>query len=286
MHAVRTLLALIALAAPAHAAEGGLDTERGNSQGAGSPSGPVAVSGDALSSLDFVGAPDGAEVVMGLPPGVSPAASQSGSRVTVSLPGVTVPASLQRPLDASYFAAPVLTVKASPGATGGAVAVELREGATWELLPGEGGYWRLATRFGHHGVVYQAEDPVVIDSRYIRGGGGGVGDAALQSSLITGQNDGQLFRDAMGYSGAAAAGPAEGPRMNIDLVESDIHNVLRLIGQTANLNIVADDSVQGTVTVNLHDVTWRDALSAILLAEGLTASIDGGTMVVAPLGSR
>jgi len=244
---------------------GGVDTERVNAEGAGAPSGLKADQPAALTSVDFTRSEDRYEVVLGVPAGVAVAAEQTGLRVLVRLPGLAVPAALQRPLDTSYFNAPVTLIAASPAAGGGVVAVDLREGASWELVAGQDGFWRLVVR-GEGG----APAPLVPQQNDYQG----ADERALDN--ITGDSPGFTGED-MGLDGGADAGP----RMNIDLVETDIHNALRLISNAAGINVVASDSVQGKVTVSLHDVHWRDALTAILMAKGLTAStLDGGTLVV------
>ena len=61
------------------------------------------------------------------------------------------------------------------------------------------------------------------------------------------------------------------PVISLDLVNADIHGVLRLFGQYARLNIVAGDDVSGTVTIQLHEVPWDQAFQVVLLSQGLTA---------------
>ena len=60
-------------------------------------------------------------------------------------------------------------------------------------------------------------------------------------------------------------------RVNLDLVNADIHGVLRFFAQTSGLNIVAGDDVVGRVTVQLTDVPWDQAFQAVLLSQGLRA---------------
>lgn len=81
----------------------------------------------------------------------------------------------------------------------------------------------------------------------------------------------------------AAAPPAQ-PRVNLDLVDADLRGVLRLLADVGHANFVLDEAVQGTVTVQLHDVAWEDALNAILLSHGLVAVPVGEVRLVRPLG--
>ena len=73
-------------------------------------------------------------------------------------------------------------------------------------------------------------------------------------------------------------------RISIDLQDADIHVVLKFLADYGGFNLVVDDSVQGKVTVRLKDVTWQDALAAVLASKGLGATTPTpGTMVIAPL---
>ncbi len=62
-------------------------------------------------------------------------------------------------------------------------------------------------------------------------------------------------------------------RMHVaDLPLSDVLHLLSLEGQR---NIIASPNVTGTVTANLYDVTFEEALQAILVANGAGYRIDG-----------
>ena len=56
--------------------------------------------------------------------------------------------------------------------------------------------------------------------------------------------------------------------LSMDFKDADIHNVLRIIGQRAGLNIIAGPELKGTVTISFRDVTAEDALDAILRVRG------------------
>ena len=84
-------------------------------------------------------------------------------------------------------------------------------------------------------------------------------------------------------SNAAADAMYSGRRINLDLVEADIHSVFRLIHHVSGLNIVAGDDVQGKVTMTLEDVPWDQAFAAILQSKGLGAQRFGNIVRVAPI---
>ncbi|MDG1848202.1 MAG: hypothetical protein P8J35_06145, partial [Candidatus Marinimicrobia bacterium] len=53
-------------------------------------------------------------------------------------------------------------------------------------------------------------------------------------------------------------------KMSINLKESDIRNVLTMIGELTGLNIVISPNIEDTITANLENVTVKAALDAIL----------------------
>lgn len=66
----------------------------------------------------------------------------------------------------------------------------------------------------------------------------------------------------------------------LDLKNMDVLDVLKLISQKSGWNIVAGQSVQGTVTVYLKDVSVEDALTIIADAYGWAYVSDGGIIKV------
>jgi len=75
-----------------------------------------------------------------------------------------------------------------------------------------------------------------------------------------------------------------GERLTLNFQDIDVRAVLSLIAETAGLNLVARDSVQGRVTLNLNRVPWDQALELILKSHGLDSRQQGNVMVVAPAG--
>ena len=51
-------------------------------------------------------------------------------------------------------------------------------------------------------------------------------------------------------------------KMSINLKESDIRNVLTMIGELTGLNIVISPNIEDTITANLENVTVKAALDA------------------------
>lgn len=66
-----------------------------------------------------------------------------------------------------------------------------------------------------------------------------------------------------------------GEPISLSVKDADIREVLRSFARIAGINIVISPEVRGTVTVELHDVPWDQALHVILKTHGLGAEIDG-----------
>ena len=68
--------------------------------------------------------------------------------------------------------------------------------------------------------------------------------------------------------------------ISIDVVQADIHNVIRLFATHTGQNFVIADGVSGTVTVKVENIPWDQALQAILWSKGLVASNLGTITVI------
>jgi type IV pilus assembly protein PilQ len=92
--------------------------------------------------------------------------------------------------------------------------------------------------------------------------------------------------EAAGFSAtlsAQAAGRYNGRRIDLDLKDADIHNVLRLLADVGRVNIVTADDVSGNVTIKMKNVPWDQALDVALQAKGLGMVRQGNLIRVAPL---
>ena len=74
-----------------------------------------------------------------------------------------------------------------------------------------------------------------------------------------------------------------GEPMTMSLKDADIKDVLRSFAQISGLNVVTQPGVSGTVTVELTDVPWDQALEIILKTNGLGYELEGNIMRVAPV---
>jgi type IV pilus assembly protein PilQ len=74
----------------------------------------------------------------------------------------------------------------------------------------------------------------------------------------------------------------EGRRISLDFKDVPVTDVLRLIAEVSDLNLIAGDEVDGSVTIRLVDVPWDQALDVILLTKGLGFIRVGNVLRIAP----
>ena len=71
-----------------------------------------------------------------------------------------------------------------------------------------------------------------------------------------------------------------GGRMSIDVQGADVRTVLRSIAEFSGKNIVAGKDVKGVVSIQLRDVPWKDALTAVCRTMALDYIEEGGIIRV------
>ena len=72
------------------------------------------------------------------------------------------------------------------------------------------------------------------------------------------------------------------PIISLSVKDADLVEVIRSFARIADINLIVDPGVHGTVTAELVNVRWDQALSAILRTQGLGMEIDGRILTVAP----
>lgn len=74
-----------------------------------------------------------------------------------------------------------------------------------------------------------------------------------------------------------------GEPMSLELKDADIKDVLRTFAKITGLNVVVDPDVSGSVTVQLEQVPWDQALDIILRINGLDYVVENNVLRVAKL---
>jgi type IV pilus assembly protein PilQ len=76
--------------------------------------------------------------------------------------------------------------------------------------------------------------------------------------------------------------PFTGDRLSLNFQNIEVRSVLQILADFTELNIIASDSVGGSVTLRLNDVPWDQALALVLKSKGLAKRASGNVIFVAP----
>ncbi len=216
---------------------------------AAAPAGAVQAAPVQVSDVDFRRSEDGAgRLILKFDrKGAMPDLRTDNGKVIIDMANVTLPASLQRPMNVTDFATPVQRIDAHAS--------------------GKGAQLVLDTRGTVESLAYQTEDQYVVEISQ-KSGKPAMGAAAQGT----------------GASQLAAGGvkPYVGKPVTFNFQDVPVRTVLQLIAEESNLNIVASDTVQGSVTLRLVNVPWDQALDIVLRAKGLDKRRDGNVVWVAP----
>ncbi|MCD9095836.1 type IV pilus secretin PilQ [Luteimonas fraxinea] len=186
--------------------------------------------------------------------GAAPDLRTQGGNVVINLGGATLPASLQRPLNVTDFATPVQRIDARQGADG-----------TQVVLTARGEFEPMAYQSGRDYIVE------IIPRTGAAASDRAVGAASTAATM--GQAASATVSDVRAYSGAP---------VTFNFQDVPVRTVLQLIADESNLNIVASDSVTGSVTLRLQNVPWDQALDIVLQAKSLDKRRSGNVVWVAP----
>ena len=73
-----------------------------------------------------------------------------------------------------------------------------------------------------------------------------------------------------------------GEKISLNFQDIEIRAVLQLLADFTGMNIVANDSVTGNVTLRLENIPWDQALDFILKSKGLSKREAGNVVLIAP----
>ena len=201
-----------------------------------------------VSNVDFRRAANGAgRVVVSFNNAGADAQMRTiGDKVEVSIPNASVPPNLAQRLDTQDFATPVQSITTRVSPVGGVQLTIATKGVVETSAYQEGRQYvvEVAPKQGATGPAHAAGPNQALD----------------QHPVYTGK------------------------RATFNFQDIPVRSVLQLIADTSGLNIVASDSVTGSITLRLVNVPWDQALDVILRAKGLDKRRDGNVIWVAPQG--
>jgi len=214
-------------------------------------------------------------------------ATTPNGQTVIELQGVRLPDSLERKLDVTAFGGPVtaistyrrrsdssrVVIEIEPKA--GAVGVVVREGHSLVVTFPQNPHDSATTGVGADGGVARRTRTVAReeDSRIPR-----PGSSEPTESTIDGEEAAGFLPTTLAQQRRFA-----GRRIDLDLKDADIHNVLRFIADIGRVNVITSDDVKGSVTIRIKNVPWDQALETVLQSKGLGMVRSGNMIRVAPL---
>ncbi len=115
----------------------------------------------------------------------------------------------------------------------------------------------IITPHGHYEhLAYQSDDQLTVEVK-----------------PLTKKQKEELKKKKFGYTGE---------KLSLNFQDIEVRAVLQLIADFTGLNLVASDTVTGTVTLRLKNVPWDQALDIILKSKGLGMRKSGNVIMVAP----
>ncbi len=114
----------------------------------------------------------------------------------------------------------------------------------------------LETKGGFEHIAYQSDNLFTLDVKRIRK-----------------EDVERANKKKFGYTGE---------RLSLNFQSIEVRAVLQLIADFTGLNLVASDTVSGSLTLRLKNVPWDQALDIILRSKGLAMRQAGNVVMVAP----
>lgn len=238
-----------------------------------------------IEEVDFVDEKQVARVVIAMSRDVPPRiVSAERERVIMEIDGVDLPAELQRTLDTSAYRGPIRALssyRVDDDENKMRLVVDLAYPAEHVLkrASGERGktyYWDFVKSADRQ----RQAQATGADKRRRSGSARAesipapvVGGYGASSTPITQKTVAQLAGQRRRVY--------RGTKIDLDLKDVDIHNVMRLLADVGGINVVIPDDVKATVTVRLRQVPWDQALEVVLASKGLWYRREGNLYRIA-----
>lgn len=69
-------------------------------------------------------------------------------------------------------------------------------------------------------------------------------------------------------------------KFSLNAQDADLRQILKNIADMGGRNVLVGDQVKGTLTLSLQNVTWREALNAVVQSQGLVMRDSGNITIV------
>jgi type IV pilus assembly protein PilQ len=173
-----------------------------------------------------------------------------GNKIVVDVSNAAIPEKLRRRLDVSDFATPVSSLEPNNNAGGTRLVIN--------------------TNGNNDSLAYQTGNEYIIEVTPKRNASA----VAANKPMVNGR--------AAGAVTTASGQRYTGKAVTFNFQDINVRTILQLIAEESNLNIVAADTVTGTLTLRLVNVPWDQALDIVLRAKSLDKRRDGNVVWVGP----
>ncbi|MBI5903199.1 MAG: type IV pilus secretin PilQ [Deltaproteobacteria bacterium] len=185
--------------------------------------------------------------------------SKDGTTVVIDIKGAAIPGELTRTLDAAKLNTPVQTISAYQESLAPVkdvrILIKLKDRASYRVKA-EGA--ELYVDFAAAAIAQPAAPPVEV---------------ARAAENAAGDRKAEEAPPKKGYAGK---------KIDLDMMDANVSDVLRLLAEVSNLNIIASDDVKGTISLRLKNVPWDQAFDIILRSKELDSVREGNVVRVAP----
>ena len=90
----------------------------------------------------------------------------------------------------------------------------------------------------------------------------------------------EVFLDLPGSDDTATAVAMDSETISVDFPEEDVRDIIRSVAELYELNVVIPDSLAGSVSIKLRDVTWTQVFDVVLEPLNYTYIVDGNIIKI------
>ncbi len=209
------------------------------------------------------------------------------NRIVLDLPGSTLGALGGRAYDGQPRG-PVQNIRmAQYRADIVRVVIDVENGATYKLSGGN--EVRIAMAGGPEVASWSTGDAMPSQRASREASAEITAAAVMDSSVSSGRASAGDQRSRVAYqtpdanvlgSARAASTRAPKPRITVSYQDADIRDVIAAFASFANRTIIVGKDVSGSITADVKDKPWDEALAAILSAQGLAASEEPNGIII------
>ncbi len=90
----------------------------------------------------------------------------------------------------------------------------------------------------------------------------------------------QVFLDLPGDNEGSSVVSVDAETISVDFPEEDVRDIIRSVAELYELNVVIPDSLAGSVSIKLRDVTWQQVFDVVLEPLNYTYIFDGNIIKI------